>query len=148
MTAYGVSQFVNALNRTNLTSTFNAARGFTSFCPIDLAFTSLGNATSDISALASTLERHATNSSEYSTNFIDGTIFNSTNGYPILVTNKNGSIYLNDAKVIGTNFITSNGAMHVLDKVRLWNAYWVNLVAHVWLIVTLRSWATSTPPRT
>ena len=119
MEAYGVKYFVDALNRTNLTDTFNGARGFTSFCPIDLAFSSLGNSTSDITALASLLERHATNSSEYSTDFRDGTIFPSYNGYPILVTNKNGSIYLNDAKVIGSNFITQNGAMHVLDRVSL-----------------------------
>ena len=118
MTAFGVTSFVDALNRTNLTSTFNGARGFTCFCPINLAFTSLDNATSDTTALTSLLERHATNSSEYSTNFQDGDIFPSFNGYPIRVTNKGGAIYLNDAKVIGTNFITQNGAMHVLDRVR------------------------------
>lgn len=119
MTAFGVSSFVEALNRTNLTYTFNSGRGFTSFCPIDLAFSSLGNATANIGALASTLERHATNSTQYTSYFRDGEIFHSYNGYPILVTNKNGSIYLNDAKLIATNFPTQNGAMHVLDRVRL-----------------------------
>jgi len=132
MTAFGVQSFVDALNRTNLTSTFNCARGFTSFCPIDLAFSSLGNATADISTLASTLERHATNSSQYTSNFYDGELFYSYNGYPILVTRQNGSIYLNDAKMIGTNFITQNGAMHALDRVRLQMCL-CNLAMYLWL---------------
>ena len=42
----------------------------------------------------------------------------SQNGYPILVTRRNGSIFLNDAQMVGTNYIAKTGAVHALDRVR------------------------------
>jgi len=117
MTAFGLLAFVEALNRTNTTSTINSARGFTALCPSDQAFASLSNLNGDIGSLLAILTRHFLNSSYYSTDFRDGDLFYSESGYPILVSVKNGSIYLNDAKVIASNFITQNGAMHALDRV-------------------------------
>lgn len=117
MTAFGVLSFVEALRLTNFTSAINSAAGLTALCPTDLAFASSGSLTGDISALVNIITRHALNSSVYSTGFRDGDLIYSESGFPILVSVKNGATYLNDAKLIATNFITQNGAMHVLDRV-------------------------------
>lgn len=116
----------------------NAAPNLTCVCPINEAFTKLpytnisytntthtntsrstGNLTSSLGPLLAILTRHGLPDAYYSTNFTDGDLIYSQNGYPILVTIRNGSIFLNDAKLVGTDFIANSGAVHALDRVRL-----------------------------
>ena len=73
--------------------------------------------TSGPDSLLATLTRHGLPDTYYTTNFTDGDLIYSQNGYPILVTRRNGSIFLNDAKLVGTDFIASSGAVHALDRV-------------------------------
>lgn len=84
----------------------------------DLANTT-GNVTDGPASLLATLTWHGLTGSFYTTNFTDGDMLHSQNGYPILITRKNGSIFLNDAMIVGTNFIADTGCVHALDRVRI-----------------------------
>ena len=102
----------------------NAAQGLTCICPSNEAFAdfgnlddSTGNLTDGPASLLATLTRHGLTGSYYTTNFTEGDLIYSQNGYPILVTLRNGSIWLNDARLIGTNFIAKTGAVHAVDRV-------------------------------
>ena len=104
----------------------NAAKGLTCVCPTDEAFAAFGdlahttaNLTAGLGSLLATLTRHGLTGSYYTTNFTDGDLIQSQNGYPILVTRRNGSIFLNDAQLVGTNYIARTGAVHALDRVRV-----------------------------
>ena len=81
-------------------------------------FMSTGNLTDGPASLLATLTRHGLTGSFYTTNFTDGDLIHSQNGYPILVTRRNGSIVLNDAQIVGTDFIANTGCVHALDRVR------------------------------
>ncbi|KAL9608375.1 MAG: hypothetical protein Q9167_006789 [Letrouitia subvulpina] len=124
MTARGLRSMVRGLIRTNVTEGTNAAKGLTCVCPTDEAFAAFGdltntnaNLTDGLGSLLATLTRHGLTGSYYSTNFSDGDLIQSQNGYPILITRRNGSIFLNDARIVGSNFIARTGAVHALDRV-------------------------------
>ncbi|KAI9702105.1 MAG: hypothetical protein M1836_001449 [Candelina mexicana] len=125
MTAQGLNSFVRGLDRTNVTVGTNAAPGLTCVCPNDRAFAdygaldmSTGNLTDGPASLLATLTRHGLTGSFYTTDFFNGQMIHSQNGYPIRVTNRNGTIFLNDAQIVGTNYIANNGAVHALDRVK------------------------------
>lgn len=90
-------------------------------CPNNQAFEAIsngnGNLTDGPGSLLATLTRHGLTGSYYSTNFTDGDMIQSQNGYPILVTRRNGSIFLNDAQLVGSNYIANSGSVHALDRV-------------------------------
>ncbi|KAL8794450.1 MAG: hypothetical protein Q9195_002923 [Heterodermia aff. obscurata] len=124
MTARGLNSMVAGLSRTNVTDGTNAAKGLTCVCPTDEAFAAFGdlvnttaNLTDGLGSLLATLTRHGLTGSYYTTNFTDGDLIQSQNGYPILVTRRNDSIFLNDAQLVGTNYIARTGAVHALDRV-------------------------------
>ncbi|KAL8714393.1 MAG: hypothetical protein Q9220_001726 [cf. Caloplaca sp. 1 TL-2023] len=121
MTAASLTDFVRGLNRTNVTEGTNAAKGLTCLCPNNEAFRAIANSTGNITdgpaSLLATLTRHGLTGSYYSTNFTDGDMIQSQNGYPILVTRRNGSIFLNDAQILGSNYIARTGAVHALDRI-------------------------------
>lgn len=135
MTAQNLTAFVDGLNVTNVTDGTNSAKGHTYFCPVNAAFTPFLSLTSSNSSngttgnftipssgpgsLLATLTRHGFNGSIYSSSLRSGALLHTQDGYPVLVTVQNGSTYLNDAKVVGANAITNNGAVHVLDRVTL-----------------------------
>ncbi|KAL9003514.1 MAG: hypothetical protein Q9188_003619 [Gyalolechia gomerana] len=124
MTAQNLTSFVLGLNRTNVTEGTNAAKGLTCVCPNNEAFAAMddlantnGNVTDGPASLLATLTRHGLTGSYYTTNFTDGDLIQSQNGYPILVTRRNGAIFLNDAQIVGTNFIANTGCVHALDRI-------------------------------
>ena len=79
---------------------------------------STGNLTAGLTSLLGTLNRHGLNGSHYTAKFANGNLIYSQDGYRILVTRQNDSILLNDAKIVGRDFIAANGAVHALDRVR------------------------------
>lgn len=124
MASQGLNSFVSALALTNVTEGTNAAPGLTCVCPADQALAAIPglltrNLTDGLGSLLATLTRHGLTGSFYTTNFTDGSLIHSQNGYPILVTRQNGSIFLNDARLVGTNFIANSGCVHALDRVSL-----------------------------
>ncbi|KAL9007955.1 MAG: hypothetical protein Q9173_006872 [Seirophora scorigena] len=121
MTAQNLSAFVQGLNRTNVTEGTNAAQGLTCVCPINEALGPLanttGNTTDGPASLLATLTRHGLTGSYYTTNFTDGDLIYSQDGYPILVSRRGDTIFLNDAQLVGSNFIARTGAVHALDRI-------------------------------
>ncbi|KAL8673190.1 MAG: hypothetical protein Q9168_002382 [Polycauliona sp. 1 TL-2023] len=121
MTSANLTSFVRALVRTNVTEGTNAAKGFSCLCPNNQAFEAIsnsnGNLTDGPGSLLATATRHGLSGSYYSTNFTDGDMIQSQNGYPILVTRRNGSIFLNDARLVGSNYIANSGSVHALDRI-------------------------------
>ncbi|KAL8646914.1 MAG: hypothetical protein Q9210_005857, partial [Variospora velana] len=122
MTAQNLTSFVLGLNRTNVTEGTNAAQGLTCLCPIDAALDSLantsGNTTDGPASLLATITRHGLTGSYYSTNFSDGDLIYSQNGYPILVSRgDDGTVFLNDARLVGSNYIARTGAVHAVDRI-------------------------------
>ncbi|KAL8966229.1 MAG: hypothetical protein Q9197_006105 [Variospora fuerteventurae] len=121
MTAQNLTSFVLGLDRTNVTEGTNAAQGLTCLCPIDAALAALanttGNTTDGPASLLATLTRHGLTGSYYSTNFSDGDLIYSQNGYPILVSRSDdGTVFLNDARLVGSNYIARTGAVHAVDR--------------------------------
>ena len=88
---------------------------------------STGNLTDGPASLLATLTRHGLTGSFHTTNFTDGDLIHSQNGYPILVTRRNGSIFLNDAQIVGTDFIAKTGCVHALDRVRRFSSWFCTL---------------------
>ncbi|KAI4287165.1 MAG: hypothetical protein L6R35_003580 [Caloplaca aegaea] len=122
MTAQNLTSFVLGLDRTNVTEGTNAAQGLTCLCPIDAALAPLanttGNTTDGPASLLATLTRHGLTGSYYSTNFSDGDLIYSQNGYPILVSRSDdGTVFLNDARLVGSNYIARTGAVHAVDRI-------------------------------
>ena len=140
MAAANLTAFVRGLVRTNVTEGTvryskaenplcptnrllhqNAARGLTCVCPDNQAFEAISNSNDNLTdgpgSLLATVSRHGLTGSYYTTNFTDGDIIQSQNGYPILVTRRNGSIFLNDARLVGSNYIANSGSVHALDRV-------------------------------
>ncbi|KAI4137261.1 MAG: hypothetical protein LQ341_005221 [Variospora aurantia] len=122
MTAQNLTSFVLGLDRTNVTEGTNAAQGLTCLCPIDAALGPLanttGNTTDGPASLLATLTRHGLTGSYYSTNFSDGDLIYSQNGYPILVSRSDdGTVFLNDARLVGSNYIARTGAVHAVDRI-------------------------------
>ncbi|KAI4268482.1 MAG: hypothetical protein L6R38_007829 [Xanthoria sp. 2 TBL-2021] len=121
MTSANLTSFVRGLVRTDVADGTNAARGLTCVCPSNQAFEAIsnnnGNLTDGFGSLLATLTRHGLTGSYYTTNFTDGDMIQSQNGYPILVTRRNGSIFLNDARLVGSNYIANSGSVHALDRI-------------------------------
>ncbi|KAF8465414.1 hypothetical protein BDZ91DRAFT_795123 [Kalaharituber pfeilii] len=53
----------------------------------------------------------------YTPSFDCGKVYKTKSGGNVLVTFKNGDTYVNDAKIVGRDFILQNGVMQILDKV-------------------------------
>ncbi|CAO1606401.1 hypothetical protein XANCAGTX0491_009899 [Xanthoria calcicola] len=121
MTSANLTSFARGLARTDVADGTNAAKGLTCVCPNNQAFEAIsngnGNLTDGPGSLLATLTRHGLTGSYYSTNFTDGDMIQSQNGYPILVTRRNGSIFLNDAQLVGSNYIANSGSVHALDRI-------------------------------
>ncbi|KAI4105375.1 MAG: hypothetical protein LQ339_003439 [Xanthoria mediterranea] len=121
MTSANLTAFARGLVRTDVADGTNAAKGLTCLCPNNQAFEAIsngnGNLTDGPGSLLATLTRHGLTGSYYSTNFTDGDMIQSQNGYPILVTRRNGSIFLNDARLVGSNYIANSGSVHALDRI-------------------------------
>jgi uncharacterized surface protein with fasciclin (FAS1) repeats len=63
------------------------------------------------------LEYHCISQLVYSTDLVNGTELPTFNGGRVFITvDKNGTIYANNAKVLGTDYLVFNGVMHILDE--------------------------------
>jgi Fasciclin domain len=101
----------------------NALTNITCLCPSNAAFKAAGSpqgaqSKDGIAALRSTLVRHQLSKSYYYKDFKDGDIIYSVDYKPIkVVVASNGSVFLNDAQIIHSDYITNNGNLLVLDNI-------------------------------
>ncbi len=98
---------------------------FTVFAPTDAAFNALPAGTlaslleDPTGALAQILLYHVVGSQIVSSELADGQVVTTLNGDSITITFQEGSFYVDNAKITGTDIHTDNGVVHVIDAVIL-----------------------------
>ncbi len=115
---------VAAVQAAGLVDTLQGEGPFTVFAPTDAAFNRLGKATidsllADPEALKNILLYHATEGAQYSGDLIGKSSLKMANGAEAALEVKYGQVYINGARVITSNILTSNGVIHVIDTVIL-----------------------------
>ena len=122
--AEGFNTLVTAIQEAGLVEALKAEGPYTVFAPTDEAFAELPEGTLD-SLLANTedlknvLLFHVVNGKVMAEDVLemDGTMVETLFGESITISIKDGNVYINDAQVTVTDFETSNGVIHVINKV-------------------------------
>jgi uncharacterized surface protein with fasciclin (FAS1) repeats len=118
--ATGLTAVDGALQNTSLTDTIDTLQDVTVFAPSNAAFRSIGSALENASAsdLANIVGYHVINGTvAYSTDLKDMQNLTAYNGENVTISIKNGSVFVNSAKVVTSNILVANGVMHVIDNV-------------------------------
>ena len=116
---------LTAATAAGLVDTLKGAGPFTVFAPTDEAFAALPAGTldsllADKEALKKVLLYHVVSGKVTSDQVVKLTSADSVEGSPIAISVKDGKVYLNDsAMVVTADIETSNGVIHVIDKVIL-----------------------------
>ena len=119
------NSLVAAVIQAELLITLQGEGPFTIFAPTDQAFIDAGidlttfNTTENKSVLADILLHHVYIGSVMSSNITDGMMVSMANGDNVTISIVNGSVMIGDAKVTMADVLTSNGVIHVIDKVIL-----------------------------
>ena len=115
------STLVNAVVQANLLTTLSGEGPFTVFAPTDQAFTDLGVDLSTLSEseLSNILLYHVVSAEVPASAVTDCLSTDAANNQPLSFTVSDSGVMVNDANVITTDVITSNGLIHVIDKVLL-----------------------------
>jgi uncharacterized surface protein with fasciclin (FAS1) repeats len=126
-TAVAAGEFttlVAAVKAADLVETLKSKGPFTVFAPNDAAFGKLPAGTvegllEDKEALKNVLTYHVVSGKVTAEDVVKLTEATTVQGQKIAITVKYGTVYVNGAKVIATDIMTSNGVIHVLDSVIL-----------------------------
>jgi uncharacterized surface protein with fasciclin (FAS1) repeats len=116
---------LTAATAAGLVDTLKGEGPFTVFAPTDEAFAALPAGTldgllADKEALKKVLLYHVVSGKVTSDQVVKLTSADSVEGSPIAISVKDGKVYLNDsAMVVTADIETSNGVIHVIDKVIL-----------------------------
>jgi uncharacterized surface protein with fasciclin (FAS1) repeats len=114
---------VSLVQAAGLVDTLKGPGPFTVFAPTDEAFAAVPQETLDAlaadpkGALTSVLTYHVVPGKVMSTDITDGMEATTVEGSTVKFTIKDGMVYVNDAKVVKADIVTSNGVIHVIDKV-------------------------------
>ena len=110
---------VNAVVDADLLSTLEGEGPFTVFAPTDQAFTELGVDLSTLSQseLSNILQYHVVGAEVPASAVTDCMSADAANTQPLSFTVGESGVMVNDANVIMTDVISSNGLIHVIDKV-------------------------------
>lgn len=128
-TAVAAGQFktlTTAINAAGLTATLEGPGPFTVFAPTDAAFAKLPAGTvenllkpQNKAQLAAILTYHVVPGAVTSTDVVKLTEAKTVNGEMVEVRAMDGTVMINNAKVITTDIPASNGVIHVIDSVLL-----------------------------
>jgi len=128
-TAIGAGQFktlVKAVQAAGLEQTLRGKGPFTVFAPTDEAFSKLPKDTledllkpENKEKLASILTYHVVPGKVLAADVVKLTSAKTVNGKEVKITVEDGKVKVDDANVIKTDIETSNGVIHVIDKVIL-----------------------------
>ncbi len=113
---------VAAVKAAGLVDTLKGKGPFTVFAPTDAAFNKLGKATidsllADPMTLKNILLYHAVSGAVYSGDAMKLASAKTVNGADIVITQRNGLLYINNARVVTSDILTTNGVIHVIDTV-------------------------------
>jgi uncharacterized surface protein with fasciclin (FAS1) repeats len=126
-TAIGAGQFktlVAAVQAAGLVGALQGAGPFTVFAPTDAAFAALPAGTvegllKDPKALGDILKYHVLSGAVKAESVKDGLSVNTLQGSPVTFSVVDGKPLINDANIVATDVMASNGVIHVIDKVIL-----------------------------
>ncbi len=115
---------VAAVQAAMLVEALKSEGPFTVFAPTDDAFKKLGRATlegllEDPAQLQQILLYHAVSGKVYSGDVVKLESATTLNGADVSISIKNGKVYINDARVIKTDILATNGVIHKIDRVLL-----------------------------
>lgn len=119
---------VAAVKAADLVDTLKGAGPFTVLAPTDEAFKKLPAGTVESllkpenkAKLIAVLKYHVIASKAMAADVVklDGKKVKTVEGSEVAVTVKDGSVYVDKAKVVKTDIVTSNGVIHVIDSVIL-----------------------------
>ncbi|KAH7400866.1 FAS1 domain-containing protein [Phaeosphaeria sp. MPI-PUGE-AT-0046c] len=120
-TAAGLTSLRGALNATNLVNTVDTTSNITIFAPNNAAFQAISSGLSNLTTeqITNVLTYHAVVGAQpiYSSAIKNGTVVPTLNGANLTVTVKNGSVFVNNAKVVMADVLVANGVVHVIDAV-------------------------------
>ena len=126
-TAVGAGQFTTlaaALGAAGLVETLKGDGPFTVFAPTDAAFAALPAGTveellkpENKAKLASILTYHVVSGKVTSSDVVKLSQADSVGGPTLKITTEGGKVMINDATVTTADIETSNGVIHVIDKV-------------------------------
>jgi len=115
---------VTAIQEADLVEALKAEGPFTVFAPTDQAFSDLPEGTLDnllenTDQLSNVLLYHVVSGKVMAEDVLgmDGAMVETLLGETIEISIKDGMVYINDAQVITTDIETSNGVIHVINKV-------------------------------
>jgi len=117
------NSLVAALQHANLVATLGGPGPFTVFAPTDQAFTDAGINLNDFDTpeenqtLTEILLHHVISASVPSADVKDGMMATTVNGDKIKFTVSNGAVSVGAAQVTTPDVLSSNGIIHVIDKV-------------------------------
>jgi len=117
------STLVTAVQAAGLVDTLKGPGPFTVFAPTDAAFAALPAGTldallADPEALAKVLTYHVVSGEVLAADVAPGEV-PSVEGSPITVTVEGSTVKVDDATVVQTDILASNGVIHVIDAVIL-----------------------------
>jgi len=115
---------VTAVKTAGLVETLSGEGPFTVFAPTDDAFDKLPEGTieallKDKKKLTSILTYHVVSGKVLAEDVVNMTSAETVNGQSLTITVKDGTVMVDDAKVIKTDIMCSNGVIHVIDAVVL-----------------------------
>src|SRR6056297_2324582 len=122
--AEGFNTLVTAIQEAGLVDALKAEGPFTVFAPTDQAFSELPEGTLDNllenpDQLKNVLLFHVVNGKVMAEDVLemDGTMVETLFGESITISIEEGNVYINNAQVTVTDIETSNGVIHVINKV-------------------------------
>jgi len=118
------STLVAALQAADLVGTLEGEGPFTVFAPTDDAFAMLPEGTvdallNDIPTLQSILLYHVVPGNVMASDVVSLSSADTASGLELSISVENGAVKINDAQVIITDIVASNGVIHVIDRVIL-----------------------------
>ena len=115
---------VAALSAAGLVETLSGDGPFTVFAPTDSAFGALPSGTveallGDIPALTDVLTYHVVSGEVLAADVVTLSSATTLQGSEVSVRVENGNVFINDAQVVITDIVGTNGVIHVIDAVLL-----------------------------
>jgi uncharacterized surface protein with fasciclin (FAS1) repeats len=120
--AGGFNTMLAAVETAGLVETLKGEGPFTVFAPTDEAFASLDEGTldallADPEALSRVLLYHVVPGQVTADQVVELESAETAEGGSVTIRVEDGQVFINDAQVIATDLLTSNGVIHVIDRV-------------------------------
>ena len=119
---------IKAIKASGLDEKLRSTGPFTLLAPVDLAFRNIAapdnfdnlmNVSSGFQKLREILGYHILTVKKMLKDFRQGQKFQTANGKDVTITLKDGSVYVNNAKILAKNMQCSNGVIHSISAVNL-----------------------------